>query len=560
MKKEINRRRFIQTSALFGSGVLFLSGNALSCKEDNHPIPAPTEEKKGHIISVVHSSIKVLPEEILTAGHTIQLAGAANEIESFQIVIRGEQSTDDVAIELGTLTSNAHHIDGLTWRQVGYVYVSTFDGHPAPQDVGTLLPGWYPDPLLQRDTPTVQRNISNVIWVDCPIPKGATAGIYTGEISVRIGKQIEKINVNLEVFGFELPDRSSLPSLFSLSLDYLDKVYPNFDETLRKRWFNFLAINRISPTDMYIDLSGREGQLKIQPQEYNTLIDRMNGFVIYPITSTWEDRDASADELIARFEANRPYIDAMINSGKAAQGNGVFYGFDENDDAHFETMKKVHQHIKAIYPQIPIATTSMHIHSAALLEELGIDILVLHITDDIYNNNFADQIRAAGKKVWGYISLQPYHPMPNWRIENPLLDTRVLLSAMAYHERFDGFLYWGVNQYNKIGWSYPKVIARNADLKLNLSITTPTDEYKWLHGDGILLYPGVDGPISSLRMENIRKGLEEYEYYVLLEKKYGKTQAQQWAAKIAPSMKRFSDDVQFYLTVKKQMADLIMNG
>src|SRR5690606_38943617 len=111
------------------------------------------------------------------------------------------QSTDDVAIELGILTSNAHHIDGLTWRQVGYVYVSTFDGHPAPQDVETLLPGWYPDPLLERDTPTVQRNISNVIWVDCPIPKGATAGIYTGEISVRIGKQIEKINVNLEVFG-----------------------------------------------------------------------------------------------------------------------------------------------------------------------------------------------------------------------------------------------------------------------------------------------------------------------------------------------------------------------
>jgi hypothetical protein len=37
------------------------------------------------------------------------------------------------------------------------------------------------------------------------------------------------------------------------------------------------------------------------------------------------------------------------------------------------------------------------------------------------------------------------------------------------------------------------------------------------HGDGLLMYPGPGGtPISSLRLEALRDGIEEYEYLVML--------------------------------------------
>lgn len=561
MNKDINRRRFIKNTAVFGTSAFLLGSNTYACKEDKAiEITDIDSAKRRHVLSIVNSSTKVLPDDILGNSNSVTLAGASNEVESFQIVIRSTEAIDEVKVEMEHLKNGVHQISGLRWRQVGYVYVSTFDGHPNVQDVAGLLPGWYPDPLLERDSVKVLQNTSNVIWVDCPIPKGTAPGVYVGEIRVHIGKVVERVTVSMEVFGFELPDRSTLPTLFSLSLEFLDSVYPNFDRLLRSKWFNFIAENRLAPTDMYINLSSEEAKLKISSEEYALYINNLNGFVLYPITSTWEDRNASAEELIARFESNRPYIDTMIRMRYVEKGNGVFYGFDENDTSHFETMKEVHKHIKSVYPTIPIATTSMHINSVELLEDLEIDILVLHITDGIYTNRFADQVRATGRKVWGYISLQPYHPMPNWRIENPFLDSRVLLSAMAYHQRFDGFLYWGLNQYNKIGWKYPNTLAKNTNLKLNLSITTPTDEYKWLHGDGILLYPGEDGPISSIRMENIRKGLEEYEYYCLLEKKFGKAEAHSWATRIAPSMEQFSDNVQQYLHVKKQIADRLMNG
>ncbi|WP_270088033.1 DUF4091 domain-containing protein [Sphingobacterium sp. SYP-B4668] len=553
----IGRRKFIKSSSILGYGLVVFGVGNCSCKK-THPDEAAPNRITKYTISALDSSIKVLPSDIVKESRRIELAAAANETESFQIVLRSEADLGQVDVRISELTNGVHTIRDLVWYQVGYVYVSTFDGHPATEDIKGLLPGWYPDPLLENERPTLVKGWSNTLWVNCPIPTGTPPGLYAGKVSLTIGGQLETIDMQLTVFDFTLPRKSTLPTLFSLSLEYLNKVYPTFTPAIREKWFDFLMAQRISPTDMYIDLEGADAKLKIEPNEYHRYLDRMNGFVVYPITATWSDRDASADELIARFEKNRPYIDALVSSGCVSQGNGVFYGFDENDASHFETMKKVHRHIKSIYPQIPIATTSMHITSVEQLQELQIDILVLHITDDIYNSAFADQVRAVGKKVWGYISLQPYHPMPNWRIENPYLDARVLLSAMAYHERFDGFLYWGVNQYNKIDWKYPATIDKNTPAKLEVSITTPTDEYKWLHGDGLLLYPGSSGPLSSIRMEQIRKGLEEYEYYQLLEERFGKEEAANWAGKVAPSMKVFSDDAHLYLTHKLEMAARIM--
>jgi len=39
------------------------------------------------------------------------------------------------------------------------------------------------------------------------------------------------------------------------------------------------------------------------------------------------------------------------------------------------------------------------------------------------------------------------------------------------------------------------------------------------YGDGVLLYPGPNGPIGSIRLANIRDGLEDYEYLWLLAQK-----------------------------------------
>lgn len=566
MKKSSNtgshfttRRNFIKRTAIAGSGLLLFEPQVSCARKIKETQGGSSSGKLLYTIATVSGSRKVMPNDIPEEGKAIRLKAGRNETESFQIVIRPQTDIKNVTVKTGSLFNGTNRINGLEWFQVGYVYVQTFNGHPVSQDVSGQLPGWYPDPLLKKDNPVLIKNWSNCIWVNCSVPAGAAAGIYNGAVEIQLDGQKESIAIELEVCNFDLPVKPGLPTLFSLSFEYLTLAYgSSWSPSVRKAWLDHVAAQRISPTDMYLDGSKGQDQWKITMDEYASYRPKMNGFVIYPVTATWEDRNASAEMLIARFEKSRDYIDAVIASGIAAENNGVFYGFDECEESHFETMKKVHAHIKSIYPNIPIATTSMHIKSAQKMKELNIDILILHIFDNIYNQSLAQSIRQSGGKVWAYISLQPYYPMPNWRIENPLIEARILLSSMAYGQEVDGFLYWGLTQYNKINWRYPTVIRKDTAPKIDyLSITTPTEEYQWLHGDGILIYPGEEGPLNSIRMENIRKGMEDYEYYRLLEQKMGKPVAIGLASKTASSFSAFDRSLDNYLRQKSEIADLL---
>jgi hypothetical protein len=45
--------------------------------------------------------------------------------------------------------------------------------------------------------------------------------------------------------------------------------------------------------------------------------------------------------------------------------------------------------------------------------------------------------------------------------------------------------------------------------------------WRTANGDGCFIYSGPDGPVSTIRFENIRDGLEDSELLFLLEKKLG---------------------------------------
>ena len=68
--------------------------------------------------------------------------------------------------------------------------------------------------------------------------------------------------------------------------------------------------------------------------------------------------------------------------------------------------------------------------------------------------------------------------------------------------------------------------------------STPGDHYyvRYPNGDGFLIYPGkligVDGPVSSVRLEQAREGVEDYEYLHLL-KQYAKAHPEDAQAEAA---------------------------
>jgi hypothetical protein len=115
--------------------------------------------------------------------------------------------------------------------------------------------------------------------------------------------------------------------------------------------------------------------------------------------------------------------------------------------------------------------------------------------------------QARGEKFFWYVAAGPMLPCPNVQMEDPLIASRVLF-WMTWKYGVTGFEYycyniWTHNLPTKDGKRWPD---------------RPFYPRGWgtTNGDGMLFYPGPDGPFSSVRFENIRDGIEDWESHRVL--------------------------------------------
>jgi len=108
--------------------------------------------------------------------------------------------------------------------------------------------------------------------------------------------------------------------------------------------------------------------------------------------------------------------------------------------------------------------------------------------------------RARGDRIWFYTCCFPGGPWLNRLLDMELIRP-VLLGWAAALYRLDGFLHWGLNHYRKDQNPFEQSIVANWGGGNN---SLPA-------GDTHVVYPGTDGPWSSLRFEAQREGLEDLE-------------------------------------------------
>ncbi len=117
-----------------------------------------------------------------------------------------------------------------------------------------------------------------------------------------------------------------------------------------------------------------------------------------------------------------------------------------------------------------------------------------------YHKASVAESQKKGAEVWLAACAYPMDH-PNFFIEYPLLDLRVT-PLICWKYKANGFEYWSANS-----WAVPKQGDKwpAAPWKAN--------SFGNYNGDGYLLYPGADlKPYSSIRLEALRDGLEDYEY------------------------------------------------
>lgn len=154
-------------------------------------------------------------------------------------------------------------------------------------------------------------------------------------------------------------------------------------------------------------------------------------------------------------------------------------------------------------------------------------------TPDHLNNTFTRKCRERGDEFWWYVCMQPKAPYATEFIDHPGTDLRVWLWQTWQH-RVSGILIW-----ETVYWSSPTIYGdklqnpyEDAASWSDMGIGPKTFRYNWGNGDGRFLYPprncfGADGAVSAsrpvleapngtMRLEILRDGIEDYEYFAIL--------------------------------------------
>ncbi|MGI5819790.1 MAG: hypothetical protein ACOX9R_17030, partial [Armatimonadota bacterium] len=81
------------------------------------------------------------------------------------------------------------------------------------------------------------------------------------------------------------------------------------------------------------------------------------------------------------------------------------------------------------------------------------------------------------------------------------------------------------------------------------------DTYRGANGDGSLLVAGPEGPLSTVRLANIRDGIEDHELLTMLERRRGDDGefSRVLCAKVAPSLTHFTYDTGHFATVRERL-------
>ena len=116
---------------------------------------------------------------------------------------------------------------------------------------------------------------------------------------------------------------------------------------------------------------------------------------------------------------------------------------------------------------------------------------------------------------------------------------------MSWRYGITGLLYWTTVYWQKAGnvWTNPATYGEGKHP---------------FNGEGSLFYPGADagfpGPVASIRLKQIREGLEDYEYLKLLADRGQKAVANGLAKRLAGSWTQWDDNPAHLYAAREEIA------
>jgi len=430
------------------------------------------------------------------------IKAARNEVEGVQLVLASPEDLSRVTLDVTDLRGESGTTipaAEVSWHVVGYVEIT----EKPPYPVSRL--GWWPDPLLPGADFDVAKGRVQPIWINIRVPADAAPGVYRGTVTVRSSSHVQSVPLEVKVWGFAVPQKQHLETCFLLRPDNLRRFYKLSEVPIEmyERWIDFCVDHRLSLT------------LNDWPR-YDKDMERLvwrqleRGGSGFCLACCWFSKDDSAE---ARRKHNDEQVARVLPLYDRAKSRGwidraYIYCSDEVVKEHYLPARELYAELKRTMPQVRLMQT---FYKDDPIPALGptIDVWAPNIAR--YRKDEFQAQQAQGDAVWWYVCCGPGKPFANLMIEWPAIDHRILL-WQNWKYGVTGFLYWGTT-----------VFRDNCEREARWP-DVPWKPATWRngagqphHGDGQLIYPGRDGkPLSSIRLENLRDGIEDYEYFWLL--------------------------------------------
>ena len=378
--------------------------------------------------------------------------------------------------------------------------------------------GWFPDPLLPLEPFDVAADSLQPLWLTVSVPKDAPAGDYEGEVRV-IPENAPPISIplRLRIWDFQLPRPPVLKTHFALIEDQITgfygwegKVPP---QEIRRQHYDLLLKRRINVGNCYNEVP--------MPliEDLDFCMERGQNMITLGNLTNPAHPEAWLDMV-------EPYINYLKEKGW--YDLAWCYTLDETIQPGYNLVTTTYGRIKERYPGLKCAVCLGSVEPPDLLAG-AVDIFIPET--DRYRQEPFQRRQRAGDQVWVYISMWPRHPFANGFTDYPPIDLRILL-WQCWKYRIDGFMYYAVNiwQTNYISEPYADCDTRvHPDPRLRQAIAegkrypdVPWNTYAGdgaVAGDGQAVYPGRDGRLlSSIRLEAMSHGIEDYEYLALLDR------------------------------------------
>lgn len=393
-------------------------------------------------------------------------------------------------------------------------------------------PAWRPYPLR------IPARQNGVVWIDVSIPADQAPGLYRGTVYVaEAGQQLADLPVELQIVGQRLPYRS-LRTMIFYARDELDRRMNGGDAAERQLWqlyhrhslsplLSAYSVSDVRPLHQALD-----GSLYRSAQDYDGPGEGRGDDVL--ALGVYGTYGAPNPAKLTQVEA---IADDLAQAGVLASTDVFVYAVDENCSSSYgrQWVDLLRGSSNSNAKNVRVAWTCSEDPAGQV-----VDIPILFSAR--YDPARAARATDAGKTVWVYNGSMPQ-------------TGTFLTDAEAVSIRANG---WLGAVHNISRWFYWESTFWYDDNRGGHGAYDPFIQPETFHnnwgdscnGDGVLVYPGrqvdrfgehslgVAAVLPSIRLKNLRRGIQDAGYYQLA-RAVDQTRARQIGDSLLPAP--FSD-------------------